>query len=147
MVNNLELNPHLLTGGSPSLQDFEDLRATGCELVINLALPTSPGCLPNEAEEVAKLGMEYISIPVIWDTPTRQNLADFFAAFEHNLHRKVFVHCVMNMRVSAFIYLYRMLRQGWSAEDARPDLVEIWEPEGTWETFIEEILSNPQDPP
>jgi protein tyrosine phosphatase (PTP) superfamily phosphohydrolase (DUF442 family) len=147
MVNFLELNPTLLTGGSPTRQDFEDLSASGCEVVINLALPTSSDSLPNEAEEVAGLGMEYISIPVIWETPTRRNLTDFFEAFDHNQHHKVFVHCVKNMRVSAFIYLYRLLRQGWSPHAARPDLVKIWEPAGTWAAFIEEMLTNQQDLP
>jgi hypothetical protein len=57
--------------------------------------------------------------------------------------KSVFVHCVKNMRVSAFIYLYRILRQGWTSDDAILNLIEIWEPEGTWAAFIEDALTHP----
>ncbi len=141
MVNFLALSPLLLTGGSPTLQDFRDLRANGCEVVINLALPTSPDLIPDEAEQVVALGMQYVSIPVVWEAPTAQNLADFFTAIQACSERKTFVHCILNMRVSAFIYLYRILRLGWTPEKARPDLAEIWEPYEVWEEFITEMLS------
>jgi protein tyrosine phosphatase (PTP) superfamily phosphohydrolase (DUF442 family) len=143
MINELQLSPTLYTGGSPNLIDLVNLQAAGVQVVINLALVTSPNAIPDEAGEVARLGMEYIHIPVIWETPTRQNLADFFDAMERNQGKGVFVHCVKNMRVSAFIYLYRILRQGWAPDDAILNLIEIWEPEGTWEAFIEESLTHP----
>lgn len=143
MINDLQLSPTLYTGGSPSLIDLVNLQAAGVQVVINLALVTSPNAIPDEAGEVARLGMEYIHIPVIWEDPTRQNLADFFAAMERCQGKIVFVHCVKNMRVSAFIYLYRILRQGWAPDDAILNLIEIWEPEGTWAAFIEEALAHP----
>lgn len=141
MINNLQLSPTLYTGGSPDVQDLQNLQAAGVQVVINLALVTSPDAIPDEAGEVARLGMEYIHIPVIWETPTRQNMVDFFAAMERCQGKNVFVHCVKNMRVSAFIYLYRILRLGWAPEDAILNLIEIWEPEGVWETFIEDALA------
>ena len=38
-------------------------------------------------------------------------------------------------------YLYRVTRQGVSEPEARMDLNAIWTPEGTWEAYIDEILS------
>ncbi len=137
MVNFLRLTPLLASGGSPSLADLEGLREEGCEVVINLALTTSPGALPLEDEHIRRLGMQYIPIPVVWEDPTRQNLMDFFAAMDACRERSVFVHCVKNMRVSAFIYLYRVLRLGADPQDAHQDLVKIWEPEGIWLDFIQ----------
>jgi protein tyrosine phosphatase (PTP) superfamily phosphohydrolase (DUF442 family) len=144
MVNYLPLSSHLLTGGSPTLPDLADLRAQGVEVVINLALATSPDAIPDEAAEVAKLGMQYIHIPVIWETPTLENLQDFFAAYERCAERITFIHCVKNMRVSAFVYLYRVLRQSADPQEAYYDMAQIWEPEGTWATFIETAFKSHQ---
>ena len=140
MVNFLRLTPLLASGGSPTLADLDNLRDDGCEVVINLALPTSPDAIPAEDEQVRRLGMQYIPIPVVWENPTRQNLMDFFAAMDACRERSVFVHCVKNMRVSAFIYLYRVLRLGANPGEARNDMAKIWEPEGTWLDFIQSML-------
>ena len=140
MVNYIPLSPLLLTAGSPTVQDLADLRDQGVEVVINLALPTSPAAIPNEAGEVARLGMQYVPIPVIWESPTLENLQDFFTACERCAGQKTFIHCVKNMRVSAFVYLYRVLRKGADPQEAYYDMAQIWEPEGTWAEFIETAL-------
>jgi protein tyrosine phosphatase (PTP) superfamily phosphohydrolase (DUF442 family) len=141
MVNYLELSPNELTGGSPTLQDLAGLRDQGVAAVINLALTTSLDAIEDEAGVVASLGMQYVHIPVIWEAPTLQNLRDFFAARERFMGHKLFVHCVKNMRVSAFMYLYRVLRQRADQQEAYYDMAQIWEPEGTWASFIEEALN------
>ena len=140
MVNFLRLSPLLASGGSPTLADLENLRGDGCEVVINLALPTSQDAIPAEDEHVHRMGMQYIPIPVVWENPTRQNAVDFFDAMDACRERSVFVHCVKNMRVSAFIYLYRILRLGADPQEAYEDMAEIWEPEGTWAEFIQSML-------
>ena len=137
MENFLRYASNLSSGGSPTLSDLENLCAAGCEVVINLAMPTSPDTIPGEGEHVRRMGMQYIPIPVVWENPTRQNLADFFDAMDACRKRSVFVHCVKNYRVSAFIYLYRVLRQGADPQEAHKDMTSIWEPDGTWLEFIE----------
>ena len=141
MKNFLRFSPKLSSGGSPTLEDLEAARDSGCEVVINLALPTSTGAIPGEGDHVRRMGMQYIPIPVVWENPTRQNLLDFFEAMDANRERSVFVHCVMNMRVSAFIYLYRVLRLGVDPQDARKELIKIWEPDGIWLEFIQSMLA------
>jgi protein tyrosine phosphatase (PTP) superfamily phosphohydrolase (DUF442 family) len=138
MVNFLALSPLWLTGGSPTPLDLSDLRRQDVEVVINLALATSPDAIPDEEQVVTRLGMDYIPIPVIWETPTLDNLQAFFTALERNTGRKIFIHCVKNMRVSAFMYLYRVLRQGADPQEAYYDMAQIWEPEGTWAQFIDQ---------
>ena len=56
--------------------------------------------------------MEYVHIPVVWSL-THKDLTRFFAALEEHRGRKVFVHCLLNMRVTAFVFLYRVLRRRW----------------------------------
>jgi protein tyrosine phosphatase (PTP) superfamily phosphohydrolase (DUF442 family) len=142
MENFLRLSPLLASGGYPSLAELQELRDAGCEVVINLAISSSPGALPAEGEHVCRMGMQYIPIPVLWEAPTRQNLMDFFNAMDANRKRSVFVHCAKNMRVSAFIYLYRVLRLGNDPQEVYPDMASIWEPEGAWAEFIHAMLEH-----
>jgi hypothetical protein len=59
---------------------------------------------------------------------------------EQRRGRKMFVHCALNMRVSAFVYLYRVLRLGVPVAAARETMHLIWQPEGVWADFIEGAL-------
>lgn len=77
------------------------------------------------------------AIPVVWEKPTLDDLARFFVVMEANRTCKVFVHCVVNHRVSTFIYLYRVLRLGVDPDEAIWHLRSIWEPEPQWAEFIE----------
>ncbi len=56
------------------------------------------------------------------------------------MEQPVFVHCAANLRVSAFIYLYRQIKQNWSEEEAKVDLEKIWTPNKIWTQFIEEVI-------
>jgi protein tyrosine phosphatase (PTP) superfamily phosphohydrolase (DUF442 family) len=140
MVNFLQMDDHLATAGSPTTDDLVRLAKEGWQVVINLALDDSPNAIPGEAELITSLGMEYHPIPVEWELPRLEDLQAFFAVMETNFEKRIFVHCVMNMRVSVFLYLYRILRQGWRPEVARLDLDKIWEPNETWAEFIQEAL-------
>ena len=103
---------NLGTAGQPTAEQFDAVKDAGYEVVINLALGTTPRDLPNEPGIVAAHGIDYAHIPVVFDAPTDNDLSQFFAAMEANQHKKCFVHCIANARVSAFVMLYRVLRQG-----------------------------------
>lgn len=133
----LQLTERIGTSGQPKLSHFAAIRDAGYEAVINL-LPNDR-LLPNERETVRELGMDYISIPVIWTMPTPENFTEFVRVMQANAHRKLFVHCAANMRVSAFCYLYRTCILGEAEFDARTDLLRIWEPDEVWPEFIASI--------
>jgi len=137
----LPISDELATAGQPAAEQFGAIKDAGYQVVINLAMPTSTHALPNEADIVAELGMDYIHIPVVWKNPTPADLERFFAAMDSHQGQKVFVHCGMNMRVSSFILLYRVIRQGVPLETARQALSKIWEPDTTWQWFIEHSLA------
>ncbi len=139
--NYLQISPCLHTAGQPFPQHFPAIRAAGCQAVINLAMPESPDAFPEEGELVQSLDMRYIPIPVEWELPERENLEAFFAALSSLEGQTVFVHCTRNMRVSVFVFLYRVLRLGEPRFQAEMDLRKIWQPNETWQEFIDEILS------
>jgi protein tyrosine phosphatase (PTP) superfamily phosphohydrolase (DUF442 family) len=141
IINFLQIYPNLGTAGQPRRDQFTEIKAAGYGVVINLALNTSTGAILDEQALVTGLGMDYIHIPVVWEKPTSKDLKRFFEVMAQNQTRKVFVHCAMNMRVSAFIFLYRVLQLGVPMEIARQAMSQIWEPNHTWQTFIEDRLN------
>ncbi|MBD2312079.1 protein tyrosine phosphatase family protein [Desertifilum sp. FACHB-1129] len=140
IYNYLSLSDSIGTGGQPTVEQFAELKQAGYEVVVNLALSTSTNAIPDEAEIVASQGMGYVHIPVEWENPTLEDIQRFFATLQANADRRVFVHCAMNMRVSAFMYLYRRLQQQIDEDAARRNLEEIWTPNPTWERFIAQVL-------
>ena len=141
IYNFLAVSDDLGTAGQPTTEQLAAVKAAGYDVVINLALGTTPRDLPNEADLVTGQGMEYIHIPVIFDNPTDADLSRFFNAMDENQDKKRFVHCIANMRVSAFVFLYRVLRQGMAPDEARAMMQKIWQPNAVWQQFIDETLA------
>ncbi len=138
--NFLPLGDRFGTGGQPTADQFKLLEAHGYKTVINLALPSSTNALPDEPEIVRGLGLRFEHIPVQFDAPTDQDLKRFFGLLDELGEEKVFVHCAMNMRVSAFMFLYRVLKLGVPVSEAEMVLHRIWTPDSVWQEFIDRTL-------
>jgi len=147
ILNYLSISDALGTAGQPAAEQFAAIRAAGYEVVVNLAMPDSTNALPNEGELVAAQGMEYEHIPVVWESPTAEDLKRFFAVMDRNRGRKLFVHCALNMRVSCFVLLYRVLRLGVPAQVAWPDVLRIWQPNEVWQRFVDQMLEQSKHAP
>ncbi len=126
------------TSGQPSEAQFQLIRAAGYQTVINLA-PNSilENAVVNEREILAKLGIEYIHIPVDFKRPGEKKYQTFVSTLEQYADKKIWVHCAANMRVSAFTYRYRCTVLGVDSAVARADLQKIWQPIGVWKQFIQ----------
>jgi hypothetical protein len=61
--------------------------------------------------------------------------------------QRVYVHCAANMRVSAFVFLRRVLRDTKSRAEAERDLKRIWNPDGVWREFLNQHLLTAGQPP
>jgi protein tyrosine phosphatase (PTP) superfamily phosphohydrolase (DUF442 family) len=134
--NYTRVDARLASGGMPLPGQLAALARAGFQEVVNLAMPHLPTALPDEARRAAELGMAYHSIPVEWEDPRVEDLRRFLVVMDAARDRRVFVHCVLNMRASAFLYLYRVLREGAADEAAQPDLLRAWQPNPTWSAFI-----------
>lgn len=140
IYNFLNLSAKLATSGQPLEEELEYISKAGYQVVINLALSDSDYSLADEEGSVTKLGMEYIHIPVIWQSPTSDDLDKFFDVMEKYKNKKLFVHCAANMRVSSFVALYRVIKEGWDYSDAINDVYKIWNPNDIWSDFIRSEL-------
>lgn len=138
----LSVGTLLSTSGQPTEAQLSALADQGYEVVINLGLHNDPRySLPDEAGLVKSLGMTYIHIPVQFNVPSENDLESFFIAMESHQNKKVHVHCAANARVTAFLGLYHLIRQGKSKEEAFAPMKSIWEPDDVWSSFINSMLA------
>lgn len=145
IYNYLPIDEKLATSGQPSVDDLSAIAADGVEVVINLALHDDPRySLPDEAGAIAALCLTYVHIPVLFDAPEEDDLLAFFAAMDEHAGRKTLVHCAANKRVTSFLGLYRVMRQGCDPESAFGPMREIWEPNPVWAAFIQAMLAKHQ---
>jgi hypothetical protein len=85
--------------------------------------------------------MEYHHIPVVFTDPKTDDFRRFVdVMFSHRDH-KVFIHCALNWRVSAFVALYGELRLGWPRAKADAHIRSLWEPNDVWSEFVRECRS------
>jgi len=136
------IDARVATSGQPDEDQLAAIADEGYEVIINLALHDDPRySLPDEPGTVQALGLDYVHIPVKFDAPTAQDLHAFFEAMERHAGRRVWVHCAANMRVTAFLGLFRALRQGYSEERAFAPMRSVWKPDAVWSAFIRSRLA------
>jgi ribosomal protein L11 methyltransferase len=144
VINDLAITPKLRTAGQPQVEHFDAFARDGITAVINLAMPSSPNWIADEAGLARAAGMEYTHIPVQWESPADDDLQKFFARMEELRDRRVLVHCAMNKRVSAFVFLWRVVVEKIAPEIAARDLLRIWHPNEGWRSFIDKTLAQHQ---
>jgi len=147
IYNYLYYNELLSSSGMPTAEQMKSVAEVGVQVVINLAPHDVPNAIPDEAGLVNSLGMQYLNVPVNWNTPTKEGLDIFMDAMDANQGKKVLVHCEANFRASAFISIYRILRQGWKENDALEVMHTIWDEEAypVWKMFIEDTLKRSRE--
>jgi protein tyrosine phosphatase (PTP) superfamily phosphohydrolase (DUF442 family) len=136
--NFVEVGDLIATGGQPSESQLKDVASAGYRVVINLGLLDPKYCLQDEAALVADLGMEYHHIPVVFADPKTDDFRRFVDVMTSRRDQKVFIHCALNWRVSAFVALYGELHLGWAPSTADAHMRTFWEPNDAWLDFARE---------
>lgn len=134
--NFVAIDTHIGTAGQPTREQFPIIAAAGYTCIINLAMPDHREAIPDEAAIVTGLGMDYIHLPVPFDAPTPDQVRRFCDIMEARIHEKVFVHCIMNYRVAAFLYLYFRHRRDDEEQAARSPMLTRWQPDETWQALL-----------
>jgi len=118
LSNASEPVPGLVTGGQPTTQHLAALKQAGCELVLDCRDPMEPRPL-SEAEEVRRVGMEYVVIPVGHTRGSDETLRSIREVLAANVgKRKMLYHCASGNRVGATVIPFLMLDQQFSEDDA-----------------------------
>lgn len=144
-----KVNDLVFTGGQPTEEQLAAVASAGCNVVINLAPYTQGRSLPNEEASVAALGLTYYNIPVDMGNPTREELLEFDRLILGNHGRRIFVHCMANYRVTAFLSLHAMKYWGWSRPEAESFIASTWRltEYPPWEEFFRREASERESKP
>src|SRR5690349_15768338 len=74
--NFLRVNKDFCTGGQPSLEHLEKLKAEGVKAIINLRQPSEHRADEEEAK-AKELGLRYFNIPVAFGDPKDEQVDEF----------------------------------------------------------------------
>jgi protein tyrosine phosphatase (PTP) superfamily phosphohydrolase (DUF442 family) len=135
-INNYHaVSENLASSGMLELEEYQKIKAHGFQHVVNLV----PGNQIKERKYVESLDMTYEQIPVDWGNPKMSDFETFVDLMKSYGDDMVYVHCELNWRASAFVYLYRITQLGVSIDEALEDLTAIWKPKDGWQEFIDAI--------
>jgi len=122
--NFLRVNETFCTGGQPTMESLEKLKADGVRAIINLRVPSEHDAAAEEAK-AKSLGLRYVNIPVLGTDPKDAQVDDFLKATDDAQNRPAFIHCGSANRVGAFWMIRRVLRDKWSVADAEAEALKI----------------------
>jgi len=134
--NYLAVTTTIASSGQPAVNEFEQIAEQGYQVIINLAMPDSSSAIADEGHIVTSLGMTYVHIPVPFDAPKQSHLIQFFNVMAGLSDRKIWVHCALNYRASAFLYLYLRVIEQLPEHEAKQAMLPSWQPNETWSAFI-----------
>ena len=134
--NFIQLTPDVATSGYLLEDDFKRISKGGYAAVINLAMPDHKRSLANEGKLVTEQGMSYVHIPVPFDKPSGEQIRLFCEIIKSFQGKKVWVHCIMNYRVSVFMYHYLTKVEGLSETQAMSPIFKYWEMDDVWQSVF-----------
>jgi len=138
-LKNYQVNtPQMISAGLPTEAHFRTFKSMGVTHVIDLI----PGDRSEESQLMEALQLSYSNIAVEWQNPTLKNFRDYVAAMQQSSSSQgiTLTHCRLNWRGAVFTYLYRVTQLNEQEELARKDMLAIWEPNDTWQAFIDQVL-------
>jgi protein tyrosine/serine phosphatase len=117
------LHPGLLRGGQPSEAALAWLRRQGVRTIVNLRRDA----LAGEPATAARLGLDYVAIPLDASTPpTLDEIERFMSTVTDPARQPVYVHCKHGVdRTGALAAVYRMEVDGWSPEAATDEMLQL----------------------
>jgi protein tyrosine phosphatase (PTP) superfamily phosphohydrolase (DUF442 family) len=122
--NFLQINKDFCSGGQPRMEHLAKLKADGITTIINLRTPSEHRAAEEEAM-AKELGLRYFNIPVEFGAPRDEQVDEFLKITDNKENRPAFIHCAGAIRVGAFWMIRRVLRDGWSFEDAEAEAKKI----------------------
>lgn len=111
-----KVNDHYYRGSQPGQEEVAQLKRLGIKTVIDLrkdSVPEAPGWVKGS-------GMQYFNIPMKASVPPTEEQTSYFLGLVNNpANWPVYVHCKGGRhRTGAMTAIYRITRDGWTADQA-----------------------------
>lgn len=142
LLNRIDYSPSLTTAGQPTEAELSLIASAGFDRVIFLAFTNHPKAVAHEDDIVRDQGLQFIHIPVEWDSPSLADFAAFAAVMQTFGSGRTLVHCEVNFRASVFGFLYQVLFEGSDVDEAMSMMQSIWVANDTWEAFIVRVVND-----
>mgnify|MGYP001182668706 CR=1 FL=1 len=142
LLNRVDYSPSLTTSGQPTEGELALIAAVGFDRVIFLAFTNHPKAVSHEDDIVRDQGLQFIHIPVEWESPSPADFSAFAAMMQTFGSGRTLVHCEVNFRASVFGFLYQVLFEGADVDEAMSLMQSIWVPNDTWEAFIVRVMND-----
>ncbi|MEB3865964.1 MULTISPECIES: protein tyrosine phosphatase family protein [Acinetobacter] len=134
------IHEHLFSSAQPSIEQLKLIKEYGCSIVINLALSNAPNHIENEDRICLDIGLNYIHIPIDWETPSAEQCLLVLDLIDHLVQNEiVWIHCTKNDRSSCLMYVYRQFYMNMDMPTSQDLLHVTWEPNETWTGLIHSI--------
>ncbi|HEY4197744.1 MAG TPA: protein tyrosine phosphatase family protein [Mucilaginibacter sp.] len=141
IYNFHQISDRLACAGQPREGQLAAIADEDYQVVINLGLLDGKYALADEALSVKNLGLTYHHIPVVFDNPQMDELTTFIGLMNDHTDEKTLVHCAANYRASVFTGLYLFATDQLDEQEMQGLIEEVWQPDGTWQQFIEESIA------
>lgn len=142
LLNRIDYSPSLTTAGQPTEAELPLIASSGFDRVIFLAFTNHSKAVAHEDDIVSDQGLQFIHIPVEWESPSPADFAAFAAVMQTFGSGRTLVHCEVNFRASVFGFLYQVMYEGADVDEAMSLMQSIWVPNDTWEAFIVRVMSD-----
>ena len=134
------IHERLFSSGQPTAEELKQIKEYGIGTVINLAESDAEHALPHEDKICLDVGLNYIQLPISWETPSSDQCLLLLDLVNHLLESQmVWVHCSNNNHVSSLMYLYRQYFMDVDIAIAQDFLHDIWKPNETWTGLIHAV--------
>ena len=134
------IHERLFSSGQPTAEELKQIKEYGIGTVINLAESDAEHALPHEDKICLDVGLNYIQLPISWETPSSDQCLLLLDLVNHLLESQmVWVHCSNNNHVSSLMYLYHQYFMDVDIATAQDFLHDIWKPNETWTGLIHAV--------
>jgi protein tyrosine/serine phosphatase len=112
----------LYRGGQPDEAAYKTFLESGVKTVISLRW--NYRVIKSERELAKAKGLNFYSIPLsYWVLPTRKQIDLFLSLLDDESKRPIYMHCLHGRdRTGMFTAIYRIAREGWSADQAYAEM-------------------------
>jgi protein tyrosine phosphatase (PTP) superfamily phosphohydrolase (DUF442 family) len=129
----------LSAGGQPTHEQFEHLKESGVEVVINISPVSARNAYREEHETVEKLNMDYIHFPIDCSNLRDVHYFTIRALLNTAEGKKIFMHCGANIKTSNLVHMYHVLEKGEDEASSLRTLLRIQQPEAKWFAYFKKM--------
>ncbi len=123
--NENSISQNILRGGRPANADLDRLKVQGYKAIISFE--NNAQAIAAEKQYAEKLGFKFFSYPMnAWNKPNDSQINEVLMQMSEKQNYPLFIHCEHGRdRTGLVSALYRVLKQGWKAQDAHEEMLAL----------------------